>query len=118
MNQIQDVGFDYVNGGAALVLVFIALVILPPISEEVLFRGIIYPGLKSKFKKVAAAVVTSLLFGFAHLQWNVGVDTFVLSMIAILGYEAKKTIWVPIGIHAVKNFVAFLFLFVFASQGS
>lgn len=115
VNQVQEVGFDYVSGGAALALVFVALVILPPIGEEVLFRGIIYPGLKSKLKKVTAAVVTSLLFGFAHLQWNVGTDTFVLSMVAILGYETQKTIWVPIGIHAIKNFVAFLFLFVFVS---
>jgi len=117
VNQVQDVGFDYVDGGVALALVFVALVILPPIGEEVLFRGIIYPGLKSKLKKVTAAVVTSLLFGLAHLQWNVGADTFVLSMVAILGYETQKTIWVPIGIHAVKNFVAFLFLFVFPPLG-
>jgi len=113
VDQTQDVGFDNATGGLALALVFGALVILPPLGEEVLFRGIIYPGLRTKLRKIVAAVLTSLLFGLAHLQWNVGVDTFVLSMVVILAYEKQKTIWVPIGVHALKNFVAFLFLFVF-----
>lgn len=112
VNQDQATGFTDV-AGAGLVLVFISLVVLPPLGEEVIFRGILYNGLKTKTKKITAALITSLLFGLAHMQWNVGADTFVLSMVIIYGYEKEKTLWLPIGVHAIKNFVAFLSLFVF-----
>ena len=39
-SQNQDVGFTGV-AGAGIALVFIALVILPPLGEEVIFRGIL-----------------------------------------------------------------------------
>lgn len=110
--QAQDVGFATAHGWG-LILIFVSLVILPPIGEEVIFRGILYPGLKRSMKKMVAAIVVSLLFGLAHLQWNVGIDTFVLSLVAIVAYEKHSSIWLPIGIHGVKNLVAFLALFVF-----
>lgn len=111
-DQAQPVGYDNV-GGSGLVMVFVSLVIFPPLGEEVIFRGILYQGLKTKLGKVLAAVIVSILFGLAHMQWNVGVDTFVLSLVAIYYYEKYQSIWFPIGLHAIKNFVAFLVLFVF-----
>ena len=111
-NQDQQVGFAAATG-VGLALVFIALVVFPPFGEEVIFRGILYPGLKTKMKKIIAAIIASTLFGLAHWQWNVGADTFVLSMVAIYAYEKHNTLWLPIGLHAIKNFVAFLALFVF-----
>jgi membrane protease YdiL (CAAX protease family) len=111
-SQNQDVGFSTVSG-SSLALVFIALVVLPPLGEEVIFRGILYTGLKSRLRKTTAALIASVLFGLAHAQWNVGADTFVLSLVAIYAYEKHKTLWLPISLHALKNFIAFLALFVF-----
>lgn len=111
-SQNQDVGFSTV-ASTNLILVFISLVILPPLGEEIIFRGILYTGLKSKLRKLVAALIASALFGLAHAQWNVGVDTFVLSLVAIYAFEKHKSLWLPIGLHAIKNFIAFLALFVF-----
>lgn len=110
-DQEQTLGLDGANG-LALIGVLMVLVIFPPIAEEVIFRGILYRGLATKWSKLLAALVASLLFGLAHLQWNVGADTFILSLVLIYALEKRKTLWVPIGVHAIKNLVAYILVFV------
>jgi len=112
--QAQDVGYQGANGWQ-LVLAFIGLVILPPLAEEMLFRGFLYRGLSAKWPRVIAALFTSALFALVHFQWNVGVDVFILSLILIALYEKTKNLWMCVGLHALKNGVAFLALFIFIS---
>lgn len=111
-DQAQDVGFDSVVGWQ-LGLAFIGLVVLPPLAEEMLFRGFMYRGLASKWPKIISALITSALFGLVHFQWNVGLDVFILSLVLIALYEKTKNLWMCVFLHATKNFLAFLALFVF-----
>ena len=108
--QQQDIGYQ---GGAPLELIiaFFGLVVLPPLAEEMLFRGFMYRGLASRWPKIIAAVVTSLLFALVHFQWNVGVDVFILSMVLIFLYEKTKNLWMCVFLHALKNGLAFIMLF-------
>lgn len=120
VEQEQQIGFEQA-AGAELILVFMALVIFVPIVEEILVRGFLYSGLRSKFSKLPAALITSILFGVAHLQllsgqpplWVAAVDTFTLSLVLIYLRERTGGLWASIGLHALKNGVAFLALFVF-----
>lgn len=113
LDQKQELGFDTITG-MLVPLAFIALVVVPPLAEEVLFRGFLYGRLKHhKLSPITAALVTSLLFGLVHGQLNIAVDTFILSMVMIYVYEKRQNLWVTISIHALKNAVAFLALFVF-----
>lgn len=114
-DQQQDVGYSGI-AGAQLILAFIGLVILPPLAEEMMFRGFMYRGMASKWPKILSALLTSFLFGLVHFQWNVGVDVFVLSLVLIALYEKTKNLWMCVGLHALKNFIAFLALFVFATM--
>jgi len=109
--QSQKTGFEQA-AGANLVLTFFALVVFPPIAEEMLFRGFLYQGLKQRFTKVVSAIIVGLLFGFAHGQWNVAIDTFILSTVMIIVFEKSKNLWVNIGLHALKNFIAFSALYL------
>ena len=113
-DQQQDVGYSGI-AGAQLILAFIGLVILPPLAEEMMFRGFMYRGMASKWPKILSALLTSFLFGLVHFQWNVGVDVFVLSLVLIALYEKTKNLWMCVSLHALKNFIAFLALFVFAT---
>ena len=113
--QEQDVGYASV-AGAQLLLAFVGLVILPPLAEEMMFRGFMYRGMASKWPRVISALITSLLFALVHFQWNVGVDVFVLSLVLIALYEKTKNLWMCVGLHALKNFIAFLALFVFTTM--
>lgn len=112
LEQTQAIGYEAANSWQ-LVLAFIGLVVVPPLAEETLFRGFLYRGLASKWPKVWAALVASLLFAVVHWQWNVGIDVFVLSMVMILLYEKTKNLWVCVALHGIKNLIAFLVLFVF-----
>jgi membrane protease YdiL (CAAX protease family) len=120
VEQEQQIGFDAASG-ASLVLVFISLVVLPPLVEEIMIRGFLYSGLRNRFNKWAAAIIASVLFGIAHLQlfngapplYIAAIDTFVLSMVLIWLREKTGSLWAGIAVHAIKNFIAFLALFVF-----
>lgn len=121
LQQEQQIGFSRGTGGAMLWLIFISLVILPPITEEILMRGFLYTGLRSKLPKLIAALVTSALFAAAHLQWRSGnallwvaaLDTFTLSMILVYLRDKTGSLWSPILVHMIKNGLAFVLLFVF-----
>ena len=122
-NQSQQLGFEHAHG-PQLVLVFLSLVILPPIAEEVMFRGFIYLGLRRKLNILPAALLTSVLFSIAHLEfssgqslnWAAAIDTFTLSCVLVYVTEKTRSLWPGMLVHSLKNFVAFLFLFVIKTR--
>lgn len=110
--QAQETGFEGLTMQYEYLLAFATLVVLAPIAEEILFRGYLYGKLRKNIPLLPAIIVTSLLFGFVHFQWNVGVDVFVLSVVACILREITGTIWAGILLHMIKNGVAFYFLFI------
>jgi membrane protease YdiL (CAAX protease family) len=120
LEQEQDLGFKNPAGVLQLTMVFMSLVVLPPIAEETVFRGFMFAGLRSKLSFAAAAAITSVFFAIGHLQigqgtpllWVAGIDTFVLSMVLCYVREKTGSIWPTIGIHMLKNLVAFSFLYI------
>jgi membrane protease YdiL (CAAX protease family) len=112
VEQKQDLGFNGVHNAPELVMVFISLVILPPLVEELLFRGFIFKGALRHFHPVIAALFVSVLFGVAHGQWNVGIDTFALSLVLCFLAHKTKSLWPSIILHASKNAIAFIYVFV------
>ncbi len=121
IEQKQELAFSTATTGSALLLVFMGLVILPPITEEIVARGFLYTGLRNKFRVVTAAIITSLLFAAAHLQGGVGssllwiaaLDTFVLSLVLVYLRERTGGLSASIGLHMIKNGIAFVALFIF-----
>ena len=123
--QTQQLGFKNADSGPQLLLVFISLVVLPPITEEIVVRGFLYTGLKTKFTRHISAIIASALFGFAHLQlgsgepplWIAGIDTLVLSLFLIHLREKTGALWSGMLVHGIKNGLAFLLLFVIHIPG-
>jgi membrane protease YdiL (CAAX protease family) len=60
----------------------------------------------------AAALLSAAVFGLAHGQLNVGLDTFALGIFLAYIYEKSGTIWLPIFLHANKNLLAFVLIFI------
>lgn len=121
VNQQQQIGFNNVAGLGQLILTAISLVILPPIAEEILMRGFLYTSLKKSIPKVAAALITSVIFATAHLEfgqgapllWVAAIDTFILSLVLVFIRERTGRIWGSMGIHALKNSVAYISIYIF-----
>jgi membrane protease YdiL (CAAX protease family) len=120
LNQEQEIGFNNVAGALPLVLTFISLVILPPLTEEIMVRGFLYGSLRKSLTFVWAAVLTSAIFAAAHLPeggssgllWIGALDTFVLSLVLCYLREKTGSLWPGITLHALKNGVAFTALFL------
>lgn len=112
VDQTQDVGFNDINGTTQLVVTFIALVVLAPIAEELIFRGYLFGNARKYLGFIPAALITSVLFGLVHGQWNVGLDTFVLSMFLCYLRDSTGSIWSSVFLHAFKNGLAYFLLFI------
>lgn len=116
--QAQDTGFNGLTENYQFVLAFITLVIIAPVAEEALFRGYLLGKLIKTVPVWLAVLITSLLFGFVHVglsdnpAWNLGLDTFALSLILCLLRLQTKSIWAPILVHMTKNGIAFYLLFI------
>ncbi|MEO6513680.1 MAG: type II CAAX endopeptidase family protein [Candidatus Saccharimonadales bacterium] len=124
VDQKQEIGFDSTKGALQLALVFISLVILPPLVEEIMMRGFLYSGVRKMFGRVISAIIVSALFGIAHLAeggaagplWIGALDTFALSLVLVSLREITGNLWAGITLHAVKNGVAFVSLFILAAR--
>lgn len=118
--QKQELGFDNVVGAVDLTLAFISLVVLPPIVEETVFRGLIFTSLRSRLSFGWATLATSVLFAIPHLQfgtgnpllWVAALDVFSLSLVLCYLREQTGSLWPGIGLHALKNGLTFVTLFV------
>lgn len=88
----------------------IASAIFPAISEELLFRGILFRWIEEFGGSWLALFVTSALFGAAHLM-NPNASPIAAIGIALeagvmLGaaYMLTRSLWMPMGLHAAWNF--------------
>ena len=112
-NQAQDVGFKLLSSPFDRIIAFIALVVVAPICEEIVFRGWLYGKLRCKMSMGAAILVVSVFFGIMHGQWNVGINVFALSILLCLEREVTGTIYASILTHMIKNGIAYALLYVF-----
>ena len=118
--QRQETGFTTVASRPELLMTFAGLVILPPVVEEILFRGVLFGGLRRRFSFVWAALITGLAFALPHLAeskdggvlWLAGIDTLTLSFFLCYLREKTGSLWASIFLHMTKNGIAFFFLFI------
>lgn len=124
VNQSQQIGYNSVHSVLPLILAFISLVVVPPLAEEIVTRGFLYTGLRKWLPKVASALVVSTVFGAAHLAeggsvgplWIGAIDTFILSLVLVFLREKTGNLWAGITLHALKNGVAFISLFIIGGR--
>ncbi len=100
MNEFTDGTYSVIN--------LLALVIIPPFVEETTFRGFMFPAFAKRWGVVVGAILTSILFGFAHLQANVSVYTFILSLLLCGLYMRTRSIVPGIALHMINNYIAYL----------
>lgn len=93
--------------GAALVGTL--AVVLAPVAEELLFRGVVLPHLARSLSPWTAIVVSSVLFGMLHVDHGV-LLIGPLSIGIVLGWARWRTgsIGVPILLHTTMNGTAML----------
>lgn len=86
------------------ILQYILLTVLVgPILEELLFRGIIFNEYKKFNPQMRSILLTSFLFAFMHTTIIQVLYAFALSFILIYVHQKYKTILAPIILHITSN---------------
>jgi membrane protease YdiL (CAAX protease family) len=81
----------------------IGAIIMAPIVEESLFRGILYPMVKQQGYPRLALFGSSLLFAGIHFNLMTFVPLFMLALVLVLLLETTDTLLAPIITHACFN---------------
>ena len=73
------------------------------VTEEVLFRGILFRMIDERYQTLQAFIISSLTFGAVHLMtvdfWTaMGISAEAGFMLAA-AYKFRNNLWIPIGIH-------------------
>lgn len=92
---------------------YLTIALVGPLCEEILFRGILLPGLyvHYQFRKWPAILVSAALFGLSHL--NPYQLLYAMPAGVVLGYLRFETrgLTVPIVVHVCNNLIAVIALY-------
>lgn len=90
----------------SIIMMFLAVVVMAPVVEEIVFRGILYNILNKRMGLIAAAVISSATFGILH--GATFFQTALIGFILAVLYQVTGTLWVPVMAHALNNLYALL----------
>jgi membrane protease YdiL (CAAX protease family) len=85
----------------------VVAVVLAPLAEELLFRGILYPAIKRAGFPRLAFWGTSLLFALIHMNLITFLPLLLFAMILALLYERTGNLLAPLTAHAIFNILNF-----------
>lgn len=109
----ENLGAD--EDAAALVIVAAGVLIIggAAIGEELFFRGLLFGGLRQLLPLWPSLLISGVLFGLPHLPQGdlaVALQLSLFGAILAWAYERSGTLWLPIGMHALNNTIAFYVL--------
>ncbi|MDF1554652.1 MAG: type II CAAX endopeptidase family protein [Deferrisomatales bacterium] len=83
--------------------------LIAPLFEELVFRGVLYAGLRRRLPAAAATLAVTALFAAAHLPTS-GVPWVqaVGGVLFCVTYELSGSLWAPALVHATGNLALFL----------
>lgn len=87
-----------------------AALVLAPVVEEMLFRGILYPAVKQLGHPRLALWGTSFFFAIIHANAMTFLPLLVLSLLLTLLYERTGNLLAPLSTHMLFNLANYLLL--------
>lgn len=106
LGLLPEVPNAYGRGAWAIVTV----VVMAPLFEEVIFRGVLLESTRAKYGVMVAWLVSSAIFGIVHVHPTVAVNAFFIGLVLGFIYLRTDSLWSVIILHAVNNGIAYLAL--------
>jgi membrane protease YdiL (CAAX protease family) len=85
-------------------------ILIAPVVEELIFRGILYPAMKQNGYKHLALWGTSFFFALTHANLPALLPLTVLAVILIFLYETTNNLLAPILTHSLFNGANYIFM--------
>jgi membrane protease YdiL (CAAX protease family) len=104
-------GFDEsirVRHGAGTMLTLLLVLVVAPVAEEMLFRGLIYPLLRRRVSVVPSVILTTGIFGLMHGNAVQFASALPLAVLLGLVYERTRVLWPCTLLHLGFNLLATL----------
>jgi membrane protease YdiL (CAAX protease family) len=98
------------TGTAQRILFAFTAIVMAPLVEETMFRGILYPLLKQQGYRRLALFGTSLLFAAIHMNLLIFFPLFLFALLLVTLYEWTDSLIAPMAAHAAFNAINFLLL--------
>jgi membrane protease YdiL (CAAX protease family) len=107
MPELMKEAIERLNNSTSFAM-FLFMVILAPLGEELIFRGIILDGLLKKYSAWKAIIVSALIFGAIHLNPWQFIPGFTLGIFfGWIYYHTQRNILQTFILHAVVNLSGF-----------
>ncbi|MFW6389723.1 MAG: CPBP family intramembrane glutamic endopeptidase [Halanaerobiales bacterium] len=84
------------------------LLIVAPIAEEILFRGLFLEGIASQHSQKVAILVSAFMFSLYHMNLLQTLHTFILGLFLAYVYLKTRSLVLCIYIHFVNNFFPYI----------
>lgn len=92
--------------------------IIGPVSEEFVFRGVIYHGYKTSQRFVGSMLLSALLFGLTHLNFNQMSYAVLVGIVSVLLLEGSGSIFYSMLFHICINTSNVVQMLVQKAQGT
>jgi membrane protease YdiL (CAAX protease family) len=100
-----------VQGAGQFLLLLLMGAVLAPISEELFYRGMIYPLARYSLGTLGGAIVAGLIFGLAHWDLWRAIPLAIGGAILCYLYEKSGSIWTTATAHGIWNGVMTLLVY-------
>lgn len=104
-NAVAETAAGLYNHGFATSMLVMA--VCPAIGEEFLMRGVVYRSYKKK-SPVLALILSAVIFGLLHMNFNQMPYAIYLGLIMVLMMEASDSIVTPMLMHFFMNGISTL----------
>ncbi|RKM58424.1 CPBP family intramembrane metalloprotease [Butyrivibrio sp. X503] len=97
--------------GMPIWLMILSIGIVGPFIEEVVFRGFFFHSYKKSGRILASIILSAVLFGLMHLNFNQFTYAAVMGVMFCLLVEATGSVWSSFLAHGLFNTLEVLFIY-------
>jgi membrane protease YdiL (CAAX protease family) len=110
--------FRLLPGGPVGTVVTVALlVVVAPLAEEVIYRGVLLPSLANRWGWVSGLAISSTVFSAAHVSWVGFLPLLVTGAVFGWLFAKSQSLWVAVAAHAAYNALGVFALLASKSSG-
>ncbi|PEC21572.1 CPBP family intramembrane glutamic endopeptidase [Bacillus cereus] len=108
--QQKQLGSLELQNSIQIIIYVLSVVIITPVKEEILFRGILYRFLEKKYNFLVGIIISSFIFGILH--GGLLITATIMGIVFAMLYKKTQSIIPSIILHIVWNLLVSISMIV------